>query len=152
MVTAGQAPVFADDDTAFAAISRPDVDFRKVIFLPPEAKKSVAANGEPSAKIIDKQFGNRRESIMVETPGPAMVYISQAYYHNWLARVDGKPVPLWRANYAFQAVEVPAGRHEITLIYRERMFWIGTLLAVWAGVICAAIWLAPGSRIKPAQP
>ena len=60
-------------------------------------------------------------------------------YHNWKARVDGKAVPLWRANYAFQAVEVPAGRHEVTLVYGDKMFWIGTLLAAWAGLVCTAL-------------
>ena len=72
-----------------------------------------------------------------------MVFISQGYYHNWRARVDGKAVPLWRANYAFQAVEVPAG-HEVTLVYRDKMFWFGMLLAVWAGLVCVALWFRPG--------
>ena len=146
IVTAGQEPIFAEDQTAFSAIGQTNVDFRKVVYLPPEAKSRVTAKREPAARIIGKLFGASKETIQVEVPGPAMVFISQAYYHNWKARVDGKAVPLWRANYAFQAVEVPAGRHEVTLIYRDKMFRIGALLAAWAGLVCAAIWFMPGKR------
>jgi len=122
------------------------VDFRKVVYLPPEAKSRVTARREPAARIIGKRFAPSKETIQVEAPGPALVFISQAFYHNWKARVDGKAVPLWRANYAFQAVEVPAGRHEVTLVYWDKMFWIGTFLAVWAGLVCAALWFMPGER------
>jgi hypothetical protein len=146
IVTAGQEPIFAGDQTAFSAIGQTNVDFRKVVYLPTEAKSRVTAKREPAARIIGKQFGASKETIQVESPGPAMVFISQAYYHNWKARVDGKAVPLWRANYAFQAVEVPAGRHEVTLVYVDKMFRIGALLAAWAAFVCAALWFMPGER------
>jgi hypothetical protein len=148
IVTAGQEPIFAEDQTAFSAIGKTNVDFRKVVYLPPEAKSRVTAKREPAARILGKQFGASKDTIQVEAPGPALVFISQAYYHNWKAQVDGKAVPLWRANYAFQAVEVPAGRHEVTLVYRDRMFRIGALLAAWAGLLCAALWFMPGERKK----
>jgi hypothetical protein len=151
VVTAGQEPIFADDQTAFSAMGQTNVDFRKVVYLPPEAKSRVTAKREPAARIIGKQFGASKDAIQIEAPGPAMVFISQAYYHNWQARVDGKAVPLWRANYAFQAVEVPAGRHEVTLVYRDRMFWIGTLLGAWAAFVCVALWFKPGKRKEGAQ-
>lgn len=77
-----------------------------------------------------------------------MVFISQSYYHDWKAQVDGKPAPLWRANYAFQAVEVPAGRHEVILVYKDKMFRIGALLAAWAALVCIALWFMPAKSGK----
>jgi hypothetical protein len=68
---------------------------------------------QPAARVVSHEFGLQKAKVIVESPRPAMVVISQAYYHNWKAHVDGLPTRLWRANYAFQAVEVPAGRHEI---------------------------------------
>jgi hypothetical protein len=150
IVTAGQEPVFADGQTAFNAIGKTNVDFHKVVYLPPEAESKVTAKREPGARIIGKQFGASKETIQMESPGPAMVYISQAYYHNWRARVDGNAVPLWRANYAFQAVEVPAGRHELTLTYVDTMFRIGAFLAGWAALMCAALWFIAGQPKKAA--
>jgi len=151
IVTAGQAPIFADDQTSFAAIGQTNVDFRTVVYLPPEARSRVIAKREPSARIIDREFDNSRETLQVESPAAAMVYISQAYYHDWVAEVDGKPVPLWRANYAFQALEVPAGRHVVVLRYRDMMFRFGTLFFAWAGVVCLVLWFAPQGQKQPAD-
>jgi hypothetical protein len=61
----------------------------------------------------------------------------------WVA-VDGKPAPIWRANYAFQALQIPAGRHTLTLVYKDSLFRAGMILAVLAGLVCAVLWFGPG--------
>src|SRR5258705_3996707 len=33
------------------------------------------------------------------------------------------------ANYAFQAVEIPAGRHRLLLVYRDRAFFAGAIIS-----------------------
>ncbi|HZM01474.1 MAG TPA: YfhO family protein [Candidatus Saccharimonadales bacterium] len=147
IVSAGQKPVFASDQAAFAAISQATLNFRQKVYLPTNASSRITAKGQPAARILAKDFQFNRQTIEAETPTPAMVYITQAYYHNWHAAVDGREVPLWRANYAFQAVEIPAGRHEIELTYIDTAYWIGTVLAVLAGVVCLWIWLR-----RPAHP
>ncbi len=74
-----------------------------------------------------------------------MLVVAQAYYHCWQASVDGAPVPLWRANDAFQAVEVPSGRHEVRIVYVDRAFQTGAIISIVALMLCAAmIW--KGSR------
>jgi uncharacterized membrane protein YfhO len=70
-----------------------------------------------------------------------MVALSQAWYHNWKAGIDGRDAPLWRANQAFQAIEVPAGRHEITLAYRDPAFRWGGYLSILGLLLCAAACL-----------
>jgi uncharacterized membrane protein YfhO len=63
--------------------------------------------------------------------------------------VDGQTVPLLRANHAFQAVAVPAGRHELVLRYRDRAFQLGAVLSLGtlAGLALARRALArPASR------
>ena len=51
-----------------------------------------------------------------------------AYRRRWSATLDGRPVPILRADYAFQAVPVPAGRHALRLEYHNR--WLGRGAAV----------------------
>lgn len=69
---------------------------------------------------------------------PSYVVISQAWYPGWKARVNGEEVPVWRANYAFDAIAVPAGRNTIELAYEpdslRRGIWIGVVAAL-AGAI-----------------
>jgi uncharacterized membrane protein YfhO len=76
-----------------------------------------------------------------------MLVVAQAYYHCWRASVDGRAVPLWRANYAFQALEVPSGRHEVRLVYVDRAFQGGAIISMMALMLCmAVIWKAPGAQ------
>jgi hypothetical protein len=151
IITCGQEPVFADDTTAFDAIGRTNIDFRRQVFLPVEAKATVTAQPQPASRIVRQQFDNNKVSVTVESPGPVMVSIGQAWYHNWHAFVDGKPVPLWRANYAFQAAEVPAGRHEVKIVFRDRMCGIGTMLMAGAAAACAVLGLVAKEKTKPAD-
>jgi uncharacterized membrane protein YfhO len=70
-----------------------------------------------------------------------MVVIAQTYYPAWKAYVDGQPTKLWRANYAFQAVEVPAGTHRIELRYEDRLFYAGAMLSGLGIVISGWLWV-----------
>ena len=55
---------------------------------------------------------------------PSLVVAAQTFYPCWKASVDGQPARLWRANYAFQAVQVPdfaelTSRKAHPYLYRE---------------------------------
>ena len=66
--------------------------------------------------------------------------MAQAYYHPWHAYVDGKPTRLWRANYAFQALEVPAGNHQIQVVYEDKAFKIGGVILFLPGYFAWLDW------------
>jgi uncharacterized membrane protein YfhO len=40
------------------------------------------------------------------------------YYPGWIATIDGKRVPMLRADVLFRGVEVPPGRHQVRFDYR----------------------------------
>jgi uncharacterized membrane protein YfhO len=77
-----------------------------------------------------------------------MVVVAQAFYHPWRAFVDGKTVPLWRANYAFQSLEVPAGSHQVELRYVDKNFLAGCLISMTALLVCAVGWKL---RVQPSE-
>jgi hypothetical protein len=141
IVSLGQAPVFAEGAEALDAIEKDTADFRTIVYLPLEAKSAVHAAREPRARITAKDFTPARQSIEVETPAPTMVVLGQAYYHNWEASVDGMAAPLWRANYAFEAIEVPAGKHRILLTYKDKALRDGGAISLAAVLLCAGGWL-----------
>jgi uncharacterized membrane protein YfhO len=85
------------------------------------------------------RFLAQRVTAHVDAAAPGWVVIAQTYYHPWRAYVDGQPVHLWRANYAFQAVEVPAGSHELALVYEDQRFSIGVVISLAALLACAAL-------------
>ena len=107
IITAGQQPVFADDRTAFEALCQTNLDLRQTVFLPPEARDTVSATPQATCRVFDARFSYRRVAIQTEARATSMIVVSQTYYPAWKAYVDGSLVRIWRANYAFQALELP---------------------------------------------
>ena len=136
LVTAGQQPVFADDTATLSALIEPDFDPRYAVYLPLETKPLAA---RPARVIINhRKFANHAVQFSIDAPAPALVSVAQAYHHGWKAFVDGKPRQIWRANYAFQALEVPAGTHQVKLVYVDRGFRLGALIS--CSVLAAVIF------------
>jgi hypothetical protein len=149
LVTAGQKPVFLGDADTLRALTQSDFDGSKIVFLPPEAKSFVTFTSGTSARVADSHFENQNVDAGIEAAEPSLVVVSQTYYHDWHAYVDGHETPLLRANRAFQAVQVPAGRHQIRLVYEDRAFEIGAAVSVvaWLGCLICSFRL-PGRKIQ----
>jgi hypothetical protein len=144
LATAGQQPVFIGDAETLKKLDSSDFDPRHTVYLPLSARGEVTVTNASEAKIISQQFAAQRAQLTVEAPAPALVVIAQAFYHNWHAFVDGKPVSILRANRAFQALEIPAGQHEVVLRYEDRAFRIGTAVSVLTLLGCLT-----GLFVKP---
>ncbi|MEK7474536.1 MAG: hypothetical protein AAB152_02775 [Candidatus Coatesbacteria bacterium] len=67
------------------------------------------------------------------------VVFSEVWYPAWKAFVDGRRVAVWRACAALRAVEVPAGRHRVRMIYDSWSLKIGIWVSLlgWTVVVCA---------------
>ena len=152
LVTAGQKPVFLDDTNTLWAFGRNDFDGTRMVFLPPEARPLVTVSNQTTAKVLNSQFDNNTVDAVVEALEPSLVVIAQTYFHNWQAEVDGKMAPLFRANAAFQAVQVPAGHHRLHLSYRDRAFEIGAAISICMWVNCLITLLLAMRRPWPPTP
>ena len=146
LVTAGQKPVFLDDAGTLRALTQPDFDGGKIVFLPPDAKSSVTVSNQTSARILNSIFGYQTVDVEVEAAQPSLVVVAQTYYHNWRATVDNQPAQLLRANHAFQAVEVPAGRHQIHFYYKDGAFETGAAVSIVAWLACLICLTRPPGR------
>jgi hypothetical protein len=129
LVTAGQRPLFAGETEILQAVATDDFEPRREVYLPTTARAEVRATNAANARITSTQWAAQHVRFSVEATTPAMVVIAQSFYHNWRSFVDGHPVRLWRANHAFQALEVPAGRHEVTLVYQDVAFRLGAIIS-----------------------
>jgi uncharacterized membrane protein YfhO len=140
LLTTGQTPAFSDTEATFHSLIASRFDPREAVYLPIKARSFVRATNSAKPEIVTARFAAHRIQLQVQTDAPGMIVIAQSYYHPWHAYVSDERVPLWRANYAFQALEVPAGQHKVELVYEDRRFHWGTLISGLAGSICVAAW------------
>jgi hypothetical protein len=148
-VSAGQKPIFADDWQTLDALERGRFDPAAMVFLPPECRGRVSVTNSSTPDVSDAVVENDCVSAVVQATQPAMLVVSQSYYHDWRATVDGQATELLRANHAFQAVEVPAGRHVVRLVYKDYWFNAGAALSVITLGGCAMAWFRMRKQNAP---
>jgi uncharacterized membrane protein YfhO len=76
-----------------------------------------------------------------ETSAEAYLVLSEVYYPGWRAYVDGRAAPVLRANYAFRAVYLKPGYHEVRFVF-EPMSWkvgLGISVSTWIGLATWAL-------------
>jgi Bacterial membrane protein YfhO len=130
LLTGGQKPIFADDAATLLALAGTNFNPRTEVYLPPEARGTVTATNVATMRLSAEQFSAPEIDADVDASAPTMLVAAQSYYHPWRAYVDGGNVPLFRANYAFQAVAIPQGKHHVRLIYRDWAFEIGAVISI----------------------
>ena len=78
----------------------------------------------------------------VVAPRDGLAVILDPFYPGWTATARRQAHPILRADYAFQAVAVPAGPHELRLTYRNRWVTIGAAVSLGSlAVLVGALWL-----------
>ncbi len=86
-------------------------------------------------------YAPNRVVVQTDSTAPKLLFLSDAYDPGWTARVDGEPTPVYRADYAFRAVALAAGPHEVEFVYTPRGFLWGRYLAAVAASILVVVFL-----------
>lgn len=159
--TVGRAFVAASDREAYVRTCFQPFDAaRDVVFVDAErraAAGSAVAPAEPlvlgerdatGAPVRIVEEADERLVLETERTTPGWLVTAMAHFPGWHARVDGVETPLLRANYAFSAVAVPAGRARVELEYAPRSFEIGRLASL-ACALALALWLGTSRRARP---
>jgi hypothetical protein len=94
---------------------------------------SPAPSGPLGGQVVYRPHGDQAASVETDVRRDSVLLVRTAYDRNWHATMDGHTVPLLPADYAMQAVPVPAGRHTIELTYDDPR--IGYGLAGSAAVV-----------------
>ena len=129
------AQVHPDQEAVLAALKQPSFEPLHAVLLAKENDSSpspaAAHDSTPptTSDPVSVLAYNPNEIILAaHTERPGYLVLSEVWFPGWLATVNGEPAPVWRANYTFRALPVPAGDLEIRLWYAPASWRIGLVL------------------------
>jgi hypothetical protein len=130
----------------------PAFDPRREIVLP-EGPELAAPEGFRGQARVVRETADRVQ-LEAELSADGYVVLVDGHDPGWRVRVDGRPAPLLRANVAFRAVAVPAGRHVVDMVYRPTAALVGLVVS---GITLAALVVAFAApfvrrRLDPGAP
>ena len=130
----GRAVPVADGEAAWSAVSGNGFDPRAVVYL--EDGAAPLDSGVPAGTVALARPGPDELIATVESDREAILLLGEVAYPGWRATIDGRDAPVLTADYTFRAVRVPAGRHEVRLVFDPPFWRLGWLVAA---VTAAAI-------------
>lgn len=104
-----------------------------------ESSPEIRSGGKGDARMLDGKyqvvdFSDNTLRVKVETPrtpeGGGWLYYADAWHPFWRAYVNGREVPVIRANLAFKAVPVPPGASEVLFVCESAVIKT-TVLLIW---------------------
>ncbi|MBI3559190.1 YfhO family protein, partial [Candidatus Gottesmanbacteria bacterium] len=96
----------------------PTVNLRETIILERDPNIGVLATGSANIVIYEPN----KVVIETQSTGPGLLFLSDTYFPGWQATINGVKREIYRANYAFRAVIVPAGQNKIEFVYQPESF------------------------------
>lgn len=107
-----------------------DFDPRDTVFLEqPLHQAVVPTDSGSSVQLVEKSIHYQR--YRVRATGSNLLFVGEIYYPpSWHAFVDGKEVPIYKANYAFRAVIVPPGEHALEFRFTSAAFEQGKAISM----------------------
>lgn len=108
----------------------------------------VEGTDSPGSPGTGRIIGFERKSnylrIEATSAGNGVLVVNDSYWPGWMAKIDGKEVPVWPADYLVRAVPWPSGRHVLEMRYEPKEVRAGLFVSM-AGAV-ALIGLVVGER------
>lgn len=118
-------------------------DFGEQSVIEDVMARDYTPNG-PGTVTVRRDRGGHLE-LSAHMAGPGWVIVSNAFWRGWRARSEGKRLRLRFGNHAFIAFYLPAGDHDVRLVYRPRRFVLGAWISALTALLVLAYALMPSS-------
>jgi hypothetical protein len=152
-----QYTVMADEQALSTMVSG-DFEFANNVLLdrelPAEARQGIRG-GTAKSQVRITDYRAENATITVETEKPGLLVMSDLWFPGWKARLDGAETGIYRANYTYRAVIVPAGAHTILFSYQPASFATAifmTILGLAIFIILLALPVLGWKRQKQGGP
>ena len=148
---AGNAVVETDDQKIIDRIFDPTFSPRDTLVIERPLPASFHLNGEGGDANI-KVYEPTRIVVSTHAEGNTLLFLSDSYNKGWKATVDGQSVEVYRANFAFRAVPLSSGEHEVVFRYEPSSFTNGVRGSMFGlgliGIVSTGWWVSRRRKIS----
>ncbi len=139
---ASRAQVISEKATILARLSSPKFDPYKVVLLEQTPMEPLGIEGlESPGEVNITQYENNHIVLNAALKRPGWLVLSEMFHPGWHATVDGDPARIYRANYLFRAVALPAGSHRVELAFLPASFVAGAGIGILAAMTSLGIFV-----------
>lgn len=126
-----------------AAVSKPGFDPRRMSVVEGglSPAQAVALAGTAPGSVAIERDGPNKLRLTTAAESARLLVLSEIWAPGWHAQIDGRPAPILRTNYLFRGIVVPAGRHEVRLVYRPSSLLWGAAISGLAALVIGGLFL-----------
>ena len=95
------------------------------------------------ARISQWEAGRMTIGLTGQAASPTWLVVSETWYPDWHATVDGKPATVLRADNALLSVELPPGAREVAFAFSSPSYRMGRMVTLIASLIALALIVVP---------
>ena len=90
----------------------------------------------PGAKVELNKFQPNMLKYETENEQDGLAVFSEIYYPlGWEAYIDGEPAEIYRVNYTLRAMKIPAGKHEVMMVFKPTSYKVGQGISLAGSIL-----------------
>jgi hypothetical protein len=137
---AGNSLFSTNSDQTLDHLASPGFDALNSVILAGLPGSSPSVSGaEPAGQVEIVHRDPNSITLRAQLARPAYILLQELYHPNWQAILDGRPVPVIRANQIFRAVYANKGEHTIKFYYRQSGLKTGLILSLGTLIVLLGI-------------
>lgn len=124
--------VISDGKTILERLTNSDNNFGSKVILEESPQLQCAGTINKNSKYLINyiKYSNDEVTMEVSCDSPGILVMSDLYTPDWKAFINKVQTKIFRANYAYRSVVMPAGKHIITFKYAPLSFRIGSIMTI----------------------
>lgn len=129
--------VAKNKNQSLSLIYNQNVNLRTTIILEKLPTLNIDKNSNGLVNLLS--YSTNKILFKTNSSGNELLFLSDNYYPDWQASIDGKPAEVLLADYTFRAVAVPKGNHIVEFYYMPKFFEMGLLAAIFGIIALVSI-------------
>lgn len=115
-------------------------DSKNKIILETDPKITPSTTADSLKESVSiKEYSLNKIKLECNAGQNGLLTLSEIYYPDWKARIDGTDTKVFRADYALRAIVIPSGKHEVEFYYSSGSFNKGLIISIVSFIIAALI-------------